>query len=150
VQQMLAASQWATAAVAQTLLSWLGTPLTWQGDRLAHANGFVAQMHADCTAAWPALSLLVALLVFGVQARTPSRRLAVAATVGVLAIIVVNQLRLVAVLWTGVHAPALFAWVHELLGPLLLVATGAMIVAIGVRGVAPNAACARMPAQAAT
>lgn len=146
---MLASLQWATAAGAQTSLSWLGTPLSWQGDRLAHANGFVAQVHADCTAAWPALWLMAALVIFGVPAQVPWRRLAAAAVLGAFAMVVVNQLRLVAVLWTGVHAPELFAWVHELLGPLLLVATGATIVAIGVRGARPHAAPAAVPARAA-
>lgn len=128
------ALQWATTLVAQAMLAWLGTPMSWQGDQLGHASGFVAQLHGDCTAWWPALGLLIALGGFGALAQVPARRLVPGAAAGVLVMALINQARLVAVLWTGVHTPALFGWMHEVLGPLMLVAAGAAVVALTVRG----------------
>lgn len=131
---MLATLQWATALVAQAMLAWLGTPMSWHGDQLSHAGGFVAQLHADCTAWWPACGMLIALASVAAWVGVPARRTMAGAAAGLFAMVLVNQVRLVAVLWAGIHAPAFFHFAHEVLGPLLLVATGAAIVALTVRG----------------
>jgi len=134
MEPMLAMLQWATTLVAQTMMAWLGTPMSWHGDQLSHAGGFVAQLHADCTAWWPAWCAVFAVAAWGAWVGLPVRRTMVGALAGLLAMVLVNQARLVAVLWAGVHAPAAFDLAHEVLGPLLLVATGAAVVAVTVRG----------------
>jgi exosortase/archaeosortase family protein len=118
----------ATTALAQSALALLGTRLEWEGEVLRHAGGFAAQVDLSCTALGPAAILSLALLVAGALNRLDPLRLAAALAFGVLIITLVNQLRLVAVLWVGVHAPAHFGWVHVAAGPLLLVATGATLV----------------------
>ena len=128
----LPALQWATAGAAQAALSALGTPFERQGDLLRHAQGFVAQVDLDCTALWLAWLLIGGLVLFGLTGRRPPHRLMPAMALGAAMILVVNQLRLVAMLWLGVHAPQQFGWVHEWLSPLLLVALGGGYVAWAV------------------
>lgn len=125
---MLEALQSVTTAWAQATLAWLGTPLSRQGDLLRHADGFVAQVDVSCTAALPAVLLALALGVAGALRATAPRRIALAIGLGALAVVLANQVRLVAALWVGVHAPAHFHWVHVAAGPLLLVAAGAAVV----------------------
>lgn len=114
-----------TTALAQGALAWLGTPMRREGDLLRHAAGFAAQVDLSCTALAPAAMLALALAVAGALRRVAPLRLLTAVALGVGVIALVNQLRLVAVLWVGVHAPAQFEWVHVAAGPLLLVAAGA-------------------------
>lgn len=148
----------ATARVAQAVLGALDTPFELHGDQLRHASGFVAQVHRDCTALWPVLLWLVTLAAVsfatsrggrdrrppGVRAGPAAPALAVRprvlarALVGAGAVALANQLRLVAVLWSGAVAPASFAWMHEVIGPLFLVAAGAGLVAWVLRQ--PNGA----------
>lgn len=124
----------ATAAGAQHSLAWLGTPLQRQGERLHHAGGFVAEVHLDCTALWPAVVLVALLVLFGLLARVSLRRLASAAALGVGAVALVNQVRLVGTLWLAVHVPAAWPLAHEFVGPLLLVMAGAGVVVAMVKG----------------
>jgi exosortase/archaeosortase family protein len=131
---------WTAEAVRATLAP-LGTVFERQGERLVHAGGFVAVVDADCTVLAPALWLLGALAVFGAVARVPWRRCLAGALGGVVVLAIANQLRLAAVLWAGAHAPAHFGWLHDVAGPLWLVAVGAGIVGWAVRGAAaPGAA----------
>lgn len=125
---MLEALQSGTTALAQATLAWLGTPLQREGDLLRHAGGFVAQVDASCTAAWPASLLALALGVAAALGRTVPARIAAAIVLGTMAIAAANQLRLVVALWVGVHAPAHFHWVHVAAGPLLMVVVGAAVV----------------------
>ncbi|MBL8326680.1 MAG: exosortase/archaeosortase family protein [Rubrivivax sp.] len=122
----------ATIALAQSALAVLGTPLVRQGELLRHAGGFVAQVDLSCTALWPAAMGSMALCVAGALRGCAPLRLAglVAGGVGVIAL--VNQLRLVGVIWVGVHAPAHFEWVHVAAGPMLLVAAGAALVFVAL------------------
>lgn len=122
-----------TAELARAMLAPLGSVFERQGDRLVHPGGFVAVVDLACTAALPSLVLLGALALFGPLARVPLRRWSIAALAGTVALVAANQLRLVAVLWTGAHAPAHFGWVHEVAGPLWLVAVGALVVAAALR-----------------
>lgn len=125
---MLDTLQSSTLALAQAALARLGTPLTREGDLLRHADGFVAQVDVSCTAAWPAMLLTLALGVAAALGRTELTRLGLAIVFGTMIMALVNQLRLTAALWVGVHAPAHFHWVHAAAGPLLLVAVGAAVV----------------------
>ena len=137
---MLSELQWGTAALTQALLGRLGTALQLQGDVLSHAGGFAAQVDLACTALIPALLLLAALALWGWLDRPAPQRLALAMLLGLTTMALVNQLRLLAVIWVGVHAPAHFPWVHEVLGPLLLVVAGAAWVAVCVGRAGGNGA----------
>lgn len=125
---MLDTLQWGTTALARWALARLDTPLAWQGDLLRHEGGFAAQVDLSCTALGPAALLALALVVAGALRRLAPHRLAAALALGIVLVALVNQLRLVAVLWVGVHAPAHFEWVHVALGPLALVAVGTAVV----------------------
>jgi exosortase/archaeosortase family protein len=150
----------ATAWAAQAMLQGLGLSFERQGDQLRHASGFVAQVHADCTAAWPVAVWLLALAAAwlagsrgkrgpggpngsnglngrdacsppGVRhgspwpVRVPALpRVLARALAAAMALALTNQLRLVVVLWGGAVAPASFGWLHEVAGPLFLVAVG--------------------------
>lgn len=134
VQQVLQALREATAAAAQWMLAALGTPVLRQGEWLQHAGGFTAEVHLDCTALWPAVVLVSLLVLFGSQARVGVPRLVRASAWGVGVVALVNQLRLVGTVWLGVHAPAHWTFVHEVMGPLALVAAGAGVVVVMVKG----------------
>ncbi len=123
----------ATAAAAQWLLAALDTPVQRHGEWLQHAGGFTAEVHLDCTALWPAVVLVSLLVLFGAQARVGVPRLVRAATWGVGVVALVNQMRLVGTVWLGVHAPAHWTLVHEVVGPLALVAAGAGVVVAMVK-----------------
>jgi exosortase/archaeosortase family protein len=124
----------ATAASAQWMLAALGTSMQRRGEWLHHPGGFVAEVHLDCTAFWPAVVLVGVLALFGSLARVSTRRFALAAAWGVLALVILNQLRLAGTLWLGVHAPAYWTLMHEVAGPLLMVAAGAAVVVVMVKG----------------
>lgn len=123
----------ATAAAARAVLAELGTPLMQEGPWLRHASGFVAEVGWDCTAFWPALVLVLAMALFGRARGQALRGLMPAFVAAVVFITLINQVRLIAVLWVGVHAPAAFGWVHEAASPLLLVGAGAafLVLALG-------------------
>jgi exosortase/archaeosortase family protein len=129
LQELQQRLQEATGALAQQLLGAAGTPLVREGERLRHAAGFVAEVDLGCTALAPALVLIAALVMVGKARREPPFRLALAALVGAGIIGLVNEIRLAIVLWTGVHAPERWFWVHDLLGPFLLLGAGAAIIA---------------------
>lgn len=123
----------ATASAAKAALNALGTPLVQEGTWLRHSDGFLAQVDWDCTALWPAVVLVLAMGVFG-KARGQALRGLVPALCGaVVFITLVNQLRVIAVIWVGVHAPAAFVWVHEAASPFWLVGAGAgyLVVMLG-------------------
>lgn len=134
----------ATAAAAQWLLAALGTPVQRHGEWLRHAGGFTAEVHLDCTALWPAVVLVSLLVLFGTQARVGVPRLVRASAWGVGVVALVNQVRLVGTVWLGVHAPAHWTFVHEVMGPLALVAAGAVVVVAMVKGL-PSWARAASP-----
>lgn len=125
-----------TAEAARAMLAPIGTVFERQGERLLHPSGFVAVVDPNCTALVPALLLLAALVAFGARARLPRRRWLAFALGGVVALAIANQVRLAVVLWAGVHAPPHFGWLHDVAGPLWLVAVGAATVLWAVRGAA--------------
>lgn len=106
-----------TAQLTAAMLELLGLPVTRTAATLAHAGGFACEIDLACTALLPAV-LLTAVLVAG-RARFH------ALVRGALLMVLVNQLRLVGLMWIGVHAPGDFDLAHGLVGPLLLLAAGA-------------------------
>ena len=107
-----------TAAAAVHILSALGLPMVREDLVLSHVGGFSCAIDAGCTALVPVSLLSGAVLTSG---RSWGARL-----IGVLGAVVwlalVNQLRLVSLMWIGVDAPAWFDVVHAWLWPPLFAA----------------------------
>jgi exosortase/archaeosortase family protein len=109
----------ATAEAARTWLALVGVVLAREGTLLLHAQGFATEVHQVCTALLPGV-LLAAGIAMHWHGRAGARLLGLLA--GVAVVVLVNQCRLVAVVWVGVQAPALFGVVHGWLAPAALVA----------------------------
>jgi exosortase/archaeosortase family protein len=109
----------ATAEAARAWLALVGVALGRDGTLLLHAQGFATDVHQVCTALLPAALLAVAIALHA-HARVAHKFLGV--LLGVAVVALVNQCRLVAVIWVGVQAPALFGLVHGWLAPAALVA----------------------------
>jgi len=105
-----------TARVTQALLHWGGLEVLRVGVILAHSGGFSIRIDPACTAVLPAGLLVAALWV--AQCRGG------AMIVGALLMTLLNQLRLVTLMWVGVHSPARFDLVHEWVWPLALSCIG--------------------------
>lgn len=110
------------AATADAAIAWLalaGVPLLRDGTLVMHAQGFATDVHQVCTALLPA-----ALLALGIAMHPNgrARHKLVGVLLGVLVVALVNQCRLVGVIWVGVQAPAMFGVVHEWLAPAWLLA----------------------------
>ncbi len=107
-----------TAVATVHMLRALGLPIVHEDLVLTHAGGFACAIDAGCTALVPATLLSAALLT---SPRSWGARLA-----GLLGAIVwlvlVNQLRLVSLMWIGVGAPGWFDVVHAWLWPPLMAA----------------------------
>lgn len=109
---------------AEWALQWLvalGVPLVREGQILMHAQGFVTEVHQTCTALIPCV-LITAAIALHPWAGLPARLAGV--LVGVPLLVMVNQLRLVSVVWVGVCAPEYFALVHGWAAPGALIAFG--------------------------
>lgn len=109
------------ALTADVALAWLaaaGLPLLREGPLVMHAGGFVTEVHQTCTALLPAAWLLAAIALHPAR---PAPKLA-GMLLGLLLVTLLNQCRLVGVIWVGVQAPALFALVHDGLAPAALIA----------------------------
>ena len=109
-----------TAQLTAFILAAIGLPVMRDAATLVHAGGFACEIDVACTALIPA-ALLAA--VMALLRATPRARL-VGIISGVLLVVLVNQLRLVGLVWLGVHAPGYFDVAHNLLGPVLLLLTG--------------------------
>lgn len=111
-----------TAQVSAALLAAIGLPVTQELTRLTHASGFSCEIDSACTALVPGLLLTAAILGW----RAPWRRQLAGVLVGVVALLLVNQARLVSLVWLGVQAPAWFDVAHLWLWPatMLFVTTG--------------------------
>lgn len=107
---------------AQWTAAWLaaiGLPVVREITVLGHASGLAFEIHHTCTALLP-LSLLAA----AVMPRRVSRKVRLLGfALGAMLIVVVNQIRLVSLVWLGVHVPGWFDAAHVWLWPVLL--TGA-------------------------
>lgn len=109
----------ATADAAIGPLALAGVVLWREGTLLLHAQGFVTEVHQVCTALLP-----VALLVVGIAMHPQGGvgRKLLGMLLGTAVVVLINQCRLVGVIWVGVQAPALFGLVHGWLAPAALVA----------------------------
>lgn len=105
-----------TAQWSAVLLAAIGMPVTQELTRLTHASGFTCEIDSACTALVPAALLTAAIL--GWRASWPSRLVGV--LVGVVALVLINELRIVSLVWLGVHAPAWFDVAHLWLWPATL------------------------------
>lgn len=109
-------------ATAESALAWLaalGTPLAREGSLLLHGRGWVTEVHATCTALLPAALLCVAMAM---HPRATVARRCIGMLCGVACVVLVNQCRLVGVIWVGVHAPHWFDAAHGWVAPMVLVA----------------------------
>ena len=110
------------AATADAAIAWLalaGVPLLREGTMVIHAQGFVTEVHQVCTALLPAALLAVGIAMHP-HGSAPDKLVGV--LLGVLVVALVNQCRLVGVIWVGVQASQWFSAVHEWLAPAWLVA----------------------------
>lgn len=105
-----------TARLTAGMLNLLGLPVARTATTLHHPGGFACEIDLACTALVPAV--LLAMVLAAGRARLPALAL------GVLCMAAVNQLRLVGLVWIGVHAPERFDVMHALAGPLLLLVAG--------------------------
>ena len=102
-----------TAQATAAMLAAIGLPVVRELTVLAHAGGFACEISHACTALTPAALLAAAILPQPVSRRA---RL-IGVTAGTIALILLNQVRLVSLVWLGVHAPAYFDATHGLLWP---------------------------------
>ncbi|MCK7509502.1 MAG: exosortase/archaeosortase family protein [Desulfobacterales bacterium] len=105
-----------TAAMTAHMLAALGLPVVRELTVLTHAGGFACEIDTACTALVPAVLLGAALLAS--RRSWPARLAGVAA--GIAGLVLVNQLRLVSLVWIGVYAPGWFDLAHLWLWPPLL------------------------------
>lgn len=127
---VLAALNTFTADLGAAWLAALGTPMWRDGVLLTNGRGFAVEVHATCTALLPVLLLSLAIALH------PSARVADKLSgilLGAMVVVLVNQARLVGVIWVGVHVPALFDSVHGVLAPVLLVALTSGYAAVWAR-----------------
>lgn len=108
-----------TAAATAHMLAVFGLPVMRELNVLVHAGGFACEIDIACTALIPAALLSAAILS---RSRSWPARLA-GAGAGIAALVLVNQLRLVSLVWIGVHAPQWFDVMHAWVWPLLLAFT---------------------------
>jgi len=106
-----------TAQLTAAMLAAIGLPVARAGVMLVHAGGFAAEIDLACTALVPAALLATVM--------TALRQRVAGIVFGVVVAILVNQVRLVSLVWLGVHAPGYLDPAHQLLWPVLLVLTGA-------------------------
>lgn len=114
-----------TAQLTAAMLAATGMPVARTAATLVHAGGFAGEIDLACTA------LIPAVLLAAVMAALRLRFMAVA--LGILLVIAVNQLRLVSLMWLGVHAPESLDLAHRLLWPVALVLLGMGYVSVWPR-----------------
>ena len=107
-----------TAQASATMLEFSGLPVTQEQTRLSHAGGFSCEIDYACTALIPVLLLAAAILAW----RSTWRARLAGILGGAMLLLILNQLRLVSLVWLGVHAPAWFEMAHVWLWPGLLLA----------------------------
>jgi exosortase/archaeosortase family protein len=109
-----------TAQLTVFMLAAIGLPVMREAATLVHAGGFACEIDVACTALAPAVLLAASMIML----RTTPRAHLMGIILGVLLMMLVNQLRLVSLVWLGVHAPGYFEVAHSLLWPALLILTG--------------------------
>lgn len=107
----------ATADAATAWLALAGVALVRDGTLLLHAHGFATEVHQVCTALLPATLLAVGIAM---HPRAGAGHKLLGILWGTAVVVLVNQCRLVGVIWVGVQAPSLFGLVHGWLAPAAL------------------------------
>jgi len=102
-----------TARLTAAMLAVIGLPVTREAATLFHIDGFACEIDMACTALIP-----VALLAAGMVSLRPRF---IGIILGMTLVVLVNQLRLVSLVWLGVHAPEYLDMAHQLLWPALLI-----------------------------
>ncbi len=108
-----------TAQWTAFMLTAIGLPVMREAATLVHVGGFACEIDVACTALIPAALLAASMAVV----RATPRAHLMGITIGVLLVVLVNQLRLVSLVWLGIHAPGYFDATHNLLWPALLILT---------------------------
>jgi len=108
-----------TAQWTAFMLAVTGLPVMREAATLVHAGGFACEIDVACTALIPAALLAASMAVV----RATPRAHFTGIMIGALLMVLVNQLRLVSLVWLGVHAPGYFDVAHNLLWPALLILT---------------------------
>jgi exosortase/archaeosortase family protein len=117
VRGMLAPLELATAHLTAAMLGWIGLPVAREATLLVHAGGFACEIHHACTALLPAVLLVAAIAAWPVQ---PRARI-LGALVGAMLLFLLNQGRLVSLVWVGVHGPGVFDVAHTVGWPALVI-----------------------------
>ena len=108
-----------TAQLTAFMLAAIGLPVMREAATLVHVGGFACEIDVACTALIPAALLAASMAVV----RATPRAHFTGIMIGALLMVLVNQLRLVSLVWLGVHAPGYFDVAHNLLWPVLLILT---------------------------
>lgn len=106
-----------TAQLSAVILAGIGLPMSRESTLLTHTGGFSCEIDFACTALIPIL--LLSAGIFAWRARRAQQWLAV--FVGSLLLVGVNQLRIVSLVWLGVHAPAWLDIAHLWFWPVALI-----------------------------
>jgi len=109
-----------TAQLTAYMLAATGLPVMREAATLAHAGGFACEIDMACTALIPVALLAASMALL----RATPRAHLLGIMLGALLVMLVNQLRLVSLVWLGVHAPGYFDVAHNLLWPMLMILTG--------------------------
>ncbi len=114
---ILAPLELATAQLTAAMLGWIGLPVAREATVLVHAEGFACEIYYTCTAFIPVVLLVAAIAPWPTQ--RPARILG--ALVGAVLLVLLNQARLVSLVWVGVHVPEAFDVAHTVAWPALLI-----------------------------
>lgn len=106
-----------TAQFSAVILAWMGLPMLREATLLTHAGGFSCEIDFACTALIPIL--LLSAGIFSWRAERSQQWLAV--LVGSLFVFAINQVRIVSLVWLGVHVPGWLDVAHLWFWPLALI-----------------------------
>ncbi|MGR9108678.1 MAG: archaeosortase/exosortase family protein [Gammaproteobacteria bacterium] len=117
IQSVLAKSTGLTANSTAAILSWFSIEAVPEGRLISHPDGFRYSIELSCTGFIPLSFLAVAIAFFPATRRRRVRGLILCLPY----VLVVNQVRLVSLFYTGVMWPRAFDLVHEVLWECLMV-----------------------------
>lgn len=106
-----------TAQFSALILAWLGLPILRESTFLTHTGGFSCEIDFACTALIPIL--LLSAGIFSWRAERSQQWLAV--LIGSLLLFGINQLRIVSLVWLGVHSPGWLDIAHLWFWPSALI-----------------------------
>jgi len=114
---MLAPLELVTAQLTAAMLGWIGLPVAREATVLVHAEGFACEIYHTCTAFTPVVFLVAAIASWP----APRRARILGVLVGAVLLVLLNQARLVSLVWAGVHVPHVFGVAHTMAWPALLI-----------------------------